>query len=198
MEAEEKEPVVNTESLKEHEPKHGSDSKVFDPDNNERGDKEDQDDKANQVKDKESARETVPPKKQAPLTAKCELESSVPNSIKDVDDENSETTENPIRRSPLISEGKADLNSPDSVDIETKNNKTNQVEGKESVEATESPRRHISGSDTPNSDDTKDKNNKEEKKEPEPDNDEEDDKKENTEAKEREPTEAAELPREHE
>ena len=125
------------------------------------------DDKANQVKDEKSARDTVSLKRQESLTAKCELESSVPNSIKDVDDENSETTENPIRRSPLISEGKADVNTPDSdegVDIETMNNKTNQIEEKESAKGTESPRRHTAGSHTPYSDDTKDENNEEEKK----------------------------------
>ena len=37
---------------------------------------------------------------------------------------------------------------------------------KESLEVTESPRKYISGSDIPNSDDTKGENNKEEKKEP--------------------------------
>ena len=144
MEAEEEEPAVKTESLREHEQKRESDSKVSDPDNIERGDKEDHDDKANQVKDKEPAVETVPPRRQAPLIAECEPESDVPNFIKDVNDKASEITESPRRRSLLISEGKTDLNTPDSdegIDIETQDDKTNQVKEKESVEATESPRK---------------------------------------------------------
>ena len=59
-----------------------------------------------------------------------------------MNDKASEITESPRRRSLLISEGKTDLNTPDSdegIDIETQDDKTNQVKEKESVEATESP-----------------------------------------------------------